>query len=356
MVTRCWRPFPRFVESSGRRLRGAALLLAALSLAVVSAGQSAPDAKQGEAPRTVRVPLKHAEANDVAQLVGSVLVEPCRIAVDASTNSLIIAGPPGAVERAQQTVALLDVAAEKREAPRRQFIEVPTGVSKELLNAASMLLGRESRVASADGTLIVVGPEEDQKAVAELVERVTAGRASRGGESQPVQIAFYVLETTLGDAKADRTPGGTPLPQSLAAVGQSLAEAGFGNPRLVAPLLVHTSTDGQRFQVSGASPDAPELLIKGSVGPGPTPQSVRLEVEAGVERDTPQNIFNQPQQPQRMRRGVFSLNTAITLPWNDYVVLAASPSDATEPTGFALVVQVTTPTAAAAKPAKPTGR
>lgn len=355
MDTRCCGYFLRFDEHSGRRLVGAALLLAAVWLSAAAAAQEAAQDESKEPPRVLTIAVKHAEAMNVAKLLSEVTPGPVRVAVDASTNTLVLSGPSAAVERAIQTVALLDVPNEKA-APQRRFIAVPQGVSKELLSAAMMLLGRGSRVSSVDNTLVVFGPEADQQAVAELVERVTADREPRAAEGRPVQIAFYLLEAALSDAKADRTPGGAALPGALAPVAQSLAEAGFSNARLIAPLIVHTSTAGQRFRVTGASPEATELEIKGLVSGGPTPQTVRLEVDASVRRAVPLSPDSRGQGlPQRMLN-VFNLDTTITLPWNEYVVLAASPSDPTEPTGYALVVRLTSPSAAAAKPGTPAGR
>jgi hypothetical protein len=148
-----------------------------------------------------------------------------------------------------------------------------------------------------------------------------------------LQIAFYFIQAgqTAGGQRS-----GTPLPKSLAAVGKALEENGFFAPTVLAPVLVRVQNNG-KYSIRSAAPAVGPtafLQLHGNArAAGGDGKSVDLAVEA--------NLMELPGGDRKGLKSLLDLETLISAPLGDYVVLSASPAPDDENLVVALVVRVT---------------
>lgn len=281
-----------------------------------SAGPAA--ARQVE-PKTVKVyALSHTSAHELASVVGRIV--PVQISTDDRSNALVVAGNDGQQQQIEALIKQLD-----RPAPAGspksvvEYIPLDFPAGKELLQAAQAAGSDRMRVSAVGRLLQVVGTERDVVAVNELVARAAQVNQARGGG---LQLSFYFLKMSLGGDAGDGKTG--ELPPGLAGVVKALGENGFKNPELIAPLMVHASTIGEPFDVSGACSPAREVHVRGRVQPGESAGNIVLQVSAELEDRQPGPMTPGGQMGERITKP-FRLETMLTAKLGDYVVLAASP-------------------------------
>lgn len=294
-------------------------------------GQSAPDAARQDPSENqeIRVfALQHIQVDQAARHVQLILGDrDTKIATDDRTNSLIVSATPAKLGQVEILLPQLDRPQEGGHERRTYFVELPAPASVQLLNAAEMALaGERSTIAAVDRTLVIVGEEADHQRVRELVAKTSSAAPPR---SRPLQLTFYVLEASL-DAKSG--PKGD-LPGGLKDVAQALAESGFYNARLRAPVVVYTSTDGQPFQVRGGT-GADEVLVRGQVN-----ELVGEMVLLTVQLDL-RTMIRTPNAPSAEPGTGLQLETAAKARLGEYVALVASPTRAVDMPAAIVVLRV----------------
>ena len=317
----------------------AGLLIAALA-SPAGLAQNQPANAQTRSvgpPTTVLVfKLKSAMAHEVTRALKTICPE-VRTAADTRTNSVILSGTDEALQLAQSVLESLD------------NIEAPPELSSHYFHTsfrvkdtiARMVRGVCSPVAeiSYSGNLLVVrGTDSDHQEVNRFVLEYERSRKSESiveglGEPTTLQIAFYFIQAgqTAGGQRS-----GTPLPKSLAAVGKALEENGFFTPTVLAPVLVRVQNNGEyriRSSASAVGPTAYLQLHGTASRAGSDGKTVDLAVEA--------NLTERPGGDRKGVKNLLDLDTSISAPLGDFVVLSASPAPDDENLIVALVVRVT---------------
>jgi len=283
------------------------------------------------------IPLAHADATDLADVVRSITPH-CNVGVDLRTNSLAISGQKSDVRQSVALIEQLDKADgadamttevfRLRKLPDRRFLHA--AVSQR----ADVAVDRDTKLMVARGSKRDV--EQVRRVIDSLIESV---EGDKGAYPTRVQLSFYFIQArTQPDPDA---PDGSPLPEPLKPVAESLAGHGFQNAAMLASLLVHTKLDSH-FELEGkASPgsDVIDIELGGTASSGSHPNSVDLALEANlvaIERTSAGEWHR--------KLLLFQIETEIHTRYEQYVVLAASPSIAQTFDADALVVY-----------AKPTG-
>lgn len=306
-------------------------LLVVLQAVPAAPGQSRQTGGGGGPPATARhtvmrvVPLAHTEANGIASVVSKAFDGAVGIAVDARTNSLIVSvAEESAIDPVLKLITQLDVAVSNRQPDSSvvEFFPVP-GVrgdaAMQLLNAATSLVSRDTRVSLAAQSLLVArGEREDLMRVRELVARLDAEQPARSGS---VTLSFYVLSA------ADESGKGN-LPDALTGVGAALSENGFLAMSLLAPLQIDASLAGPGFELRGRAAEQTEVQIKGALsGDG---ANLQLKIDSSVATTS-----------GTTRATLLDITTTINVRMGEFVVLAAAPAGGTPFKSMALVVRVT---------------
>lgn len=308
--------------------RAASWIVISLLAAAPALAQANPqnEASGGQAasrraePRSVRVyTLSHTSARELASVVGRTV--PVQVSTDDRSNALVVAGSDEEQRLVEAIITQLDRPA-PAEGPKCvvEYIPLSFAPDTELLRAAQAAGSERMRVAAVGRLLQVVGTERDVVAVNELVARAAQVNRACGGSG--LRLSFFFLQMSLGgdagDAKADD------LPPGLAGVVKALAENGFRNPQLIAPLMVHAGTWGEQFDVSGACSPSREVRVSGRVQPGESAGHIVLQVSAELEDRLPGPMTQSGSMGERVTNP-FKLQTMLTAKLGDYVVLAASP-------------------------------
>ncbi len=294
------------------------------------------------------VALKHTEAKSIARIVGS--ISGARVVADSRTNSLIIAGSADTVATVQSLVGQLDVevrAALKTDRETRYF-ETTLPIDDSTLELVDSVISEGTSIAADGKLLIVQGSLQDLQEVAALVKKLNETAATRkspfdSSNPRSIQTNFYFISMSLD--KGASAKDAAPLPAALAPVAAALAENGFFNPSLLAPLFVNAKEVSRRdkFEISGQAGDI-SIRVSGSVGQSGSPDSVEMSVTA--ELTVPKFVegISSKGVKYRTRSGVqslFDIETKLNVTLGDYVVLAAAPSSSGDGRAIALVVRAT---------------
>ncbi|NOT02012.1 MAG: hypothetical protein HOP29_15465 [Phycisphaerales bacterium] len=288
------------------------------------------------------IPVKHGNAHEILRVFQPLNLKVC-VAVDGTTNSLVVRGAPAAVASAAELTATLDRPSEAPNVGDPVFIEVKHRDVEDLCAMIQKNFDLGSTRVGIDPInhlLIVNGNRDAAARIRALVERVDTPRA-------PLRLTFFFIRgEILNDGNVADAGSAPALPAKLRPVAAVLAETGFTNMELSAPLTTNATEDsffsaGGRL-AGGNSQGAMEFQVEGKVRPSSQPGHASIEVRGDVEF-----IPAEGSAPNTMFRAETTLVTRL----GDYVVVAAAPSSLTSGEAMALVVRVDS-----AEPTAPAGR
>jgi hypothetical protein len=272
---------------------------------------------------------------------------------DPRTNSLIVAvaADGDALSRVQDLVAKLDVPENdpRRTPPETRYFEMNSPIRDSELMMIRQI-ATSSRVA-ADGRLLAAqGPKDDLAIIEQLVTKLNAAYAASPGMSEElhpraIQANFFLIETRLDGSKPENA---TPLPAALQPVAGTLAQNGFANASLLAPLLVNLveSSGGNEFHLEGSAgaEGGIDVDLSGKVRSVPGSKRVDLSVRAQLTervRFPAGRSVKGVESFNTVTQKIFTIQTRLEAILGDYVILAATPSSTVDGRAIALVVRVT---------------
>lgn len=288
-----------------------------------SSRQSAPE------QRVVVMPLKHGVAEDVGATLQRVL-HGARITPEHRTNSLIVMGPPDAIEDAKHLLAEIDVEVDRqnpsqsREKLIRAFPLQHAEADNRMLATLSQLLRSSDRDMSSlqlaldarQNQVIASGNAAYLEALASLLDMMdkpaTTDAAGATGE-----LSVRLLWLVGGDSGATRD-----VPNDLKPVTDELARYGVGGLKLGAQSILRVASE-EEFGASFTSKlDASwDHQISGRVRSTPD-ETLRLEIRV-LARAAPRPFANDPSQ---FASGVSTqFETTITTTAGHFVVLSMNP-------------------------------
>ena len=334
-----------------RRFTYAIAIATVLAAASTSGAAAYQDAQQTGVRRVSRnadqiieiITLEHTKANSIVRIVGS--VSGARVVADSRTNSLIIAGSAEIVAKVKTLVGQLDIAVRAGSKTDRvtRYFETTLPIDDSTLELVDSIISEGTSIAADGKLLIVQGSIQDLEEVEALVNKLNETAATRkspfeSANPRTIQTNFYFISMSLrDDAPAEDA---APLPSALKAVTAALAESGFYNPSLLAPLFVSVKevTRGDRFQINGQA-DNITIRVHGNVRTTGSPDSVEMGVSAKLTASQYENVSGSP--GRIVNRTIFDIDTRLNVKLGDYVVLAAAPSSSGDGRAIALVVRAT---------------
>ncbi len=303
--------------------------------------QPAAPAHPGEARELSAIPLKHIPAHDAAALVHQAVRGDYDVAVDSRSNSLLVSSSEQMARQISEMLSMVDVPLDA--GPRVAYFTPEVPIHDDLIAAAKAVCSRDARILPVGNVLVVHGSAKDTDAVGELLERVQLGASLRRRPANAVDISFHFISARLQPTQ-NAQPGAS-LPPPLADVADALAANGFHTPRLLAPVVVRASATNEPFSVRGTASGDLQIEIEGSVSPASDPHAVQLRVDSRlvdrIQRPVgPAGAAGGRPATALVPESVFELETSITARMGEYVVLAASPSRASDVEAVILVVRV----------------
>jgi hypothetical protein len=327
-----------------------------------------PDRGQQPKGVTMVIPIKNRPAADALSVAQGLVLDKMRsklIAVpDTQSNSIIAQGTREDLEELSKFLMTYDVpAGEPASAATETVLLQPTyRRATELLDLLKPVSSRAASI-SIDPerqTIVVHGPKSQVQTISEVFERLDQPQPSLGlsfyfiTSGGPV---FQTLEVPKGamkgrdaDDKATEKkqvkvsvvspsllPGAVlmaqPLPKELEPVVAELADKGFEQAALLAAVVVRTEASA-KFNASGA--------LAGSAGVG-----LNVSGRASLEKDKKlahlqiqANVTGEKlRSPKGQRFALFEVETAVTAPLGDYVILASAPSGAGTGESIAVVLR-----------------
>jgi hypothetical protein len=312
--------------------------------------QPAPPAREGPLPpaaaREVRiVPLARVEAEKAAAVVSQLFYKKpgeVVVAFDSRTNSVIATAEAATLDRIESFLKDFDQQKQREDTGLATLYMQLGDVARarDVLNSSRMLVRPDTVVTALEDLLVVRGAAQDVESVRELVDRLRASAEAEANRPQVVDIGFYFLATRPREAAAKGGPAGLhPTPESLKSVVAALGEAGFESAGLLGAMTVRTSTDGQKFEVSGSSREIRSIRVAGEVHAGATAGALKLVLATTLATLKPVDVSVGGPSQQQMQE-VFELNTTITARADEYMVLASSPSATSDLDSVALVARI----------------
>jgi len=312
------------------------------AVAVVTSTSRAQDAKEPQqarherSQRGIRVfPLEHAglaEASEIVLRIGG----GAAVAVDQATHSLIVRSDPDNLDKIERLLEQIDKPKPVTTPAKPTFIQIRHRDIEEIVSLAKENLRTRDVRITADATnqlMVVYGDPGDVAAVSELVKQFDTPKVA-------VRMSFYFIRGEIGQVdEEDRKESIAALPTSLQRVGATLAENGFANMDLLAPLTA-TGQEGSDFSTSGRiSVDGrtQQFRIQGNVIRAATGATADIELRAQISSHDSQDeelptAFINP-------KAIFSMETRLVIGFGDDVILAAAPS-VNQGEAIALVVHV----------------
>lgn len=263
-----------------------------------------------------------------------------------SGNALVVRGSPQDVAAIEELVRSMDVPGEKKQ-PSAEIVKKMISLSHARARELAELLSQVSVRALQCGvdvrtnSLVVVGTAEDVESAAQLareLDRPASAMGDRGaGGHGALKLEFIFLRGSLKSAKGDG--GGDKLPESLQGVAEALADNGFYDLQMMAP--IHLVADpAARFEQRtriGLENEPGELVVsvRGAANYG-------LEGTVDVSIDTEvTGSFGRADRPAVSTSMVFKLQTTLATRLGDYLVVAAAPASNPWSDGLVLVVRAT---------------
>ncbi|MFH1745853.1 MAG: hypothetical protein ABIG44_02300 [Planctomycetota bacterium] len=233
-----------------------------------------------------------------------------------------------------------------------EFISLAFDPNGEFMNSLQSILSPYSRVASFGNTLVIQGTDEDHDVARKLIAAISDNEpVEEPPATGDVQLTFYFVSASVDPTSASSTPIGGPLPEGLKSVASALAENGFYDTRLLAPLVVQARDNSRplpsrrsgsgsqsrrgthSFEISGMARGVNSISVQGATTRQPGQNSTELTIKtrvSGARAGLPLNQINM---------GIFELETTLTVPFGDYVVLAAAPCNTDNFEALVLVVK-----------------
>ena len=282
---------------------------------------------------TAVVPLSHGWCSELSKALRE-LGLPLRSSCGSATM-LILHGPAEHVaEVRDQLIPLMDRPDVSRESEANAFIQLahqPTEDLLDLLHTAAP--GRYTRIAldELSRMLVVHASEPELDAIRRLVEQI-----DKPTRSMNVQ-AYFIRAGIEGEAK----PENDELPRTLAPVAETLAESGFGEVSLMAPVVVMVD-EGRLFrqesvlktQGNDGVGDDLRFLVEGIAHLDSENGIVQLEVKAAAQgKYTNSDLSGGGTE--------FEVSTTVVAKVGAYVILAAAPASTADGDAIAVAVRVT---------------
>jgi hypothetical protein len=309
---------------------GLTVLVASASLPLRTA-EAADEPKNADTAPPLEIhsiPLKYAKASDTAGLLQKLFdTKPAeasiRLAVDESTNTLIIRAPGARIAEILEVIKKVDIPREDAEAPSPKLSIFPLRSlepDKALEDSLRLAFGKSGNFA-VDKTrkLVIVSADKNtMDAVEALITRLETVGASRLDEDVQVRVVWLVNAT-------DQEKGSGP-PDDLKEILPGLVKLGIDQPRFVAQFVVNAQPNAH-FQAKGTAKlgTSPcNVSVSGRLNNRSDPAGLEITIQAS--RGTASG-----------KEEICNLQTDITAPSGHLVVLGVTP---TESLTSAFVVQV----------------
>lgn len=294
------------------------------------------DPKSSKTTSTTRVvALTHLDAHALARTLGKLHL-PVRVS-PTDNNRILLYGSSARVNDVIELIGELDVPEASEEgAADIHFIplgQYPPGELLALIETVATSYSTRVAMDEVNGMLVVQGGEREIARIRRLVEAVDK-------PSQSVTIYFYFIRASIG---SDFDPEDHDLPKALAPVARTIIENGFGDPSLLATVIV-TVDEGRRFEqkarLQGTTDnkvtEVLEFSVSGAARLQPNRDLVQIELSVVVEGGYSEG------EETFLSAGetVFSMKTAVATKLGGYVVLAAGPGSTATGNAIVLVIQV----------------
>lgn len=238
----------------------ARLLVAAMSAALlVQPVFAQTPLKKDERPATPNevtiVPIKHAVASEVAQVIGQLFGDQQRggttmVTADMHTNSVIVSAQPNRISEIKEVIAKIDAPAARNEPAGKQlrvFTLRNVETDKSLQDAVRLAMesgsrGGKAAFDAARKQVIVSGDEATLNVVQALLAKLDTTVAIRPVEDWQVRVVWLAKGAAANEL--------SPPPDDLKDVLPALAKLGIDKPRLVAQTLVNV-TPNNPFSAEG---------------------------------------------------------------------------------------------------------
>jgi hypothetical protein len=312
--------------------------LLTISLFVTAApqlhAQNAPQAE--EKPLDVMViPLQHMNAYDAVEVVSDTYAgEYWNLSADEQTNCVIIRSDSDTIRAVKELLTTLDV-------PRKQGEKVQTKMEyfqvksypleKLALLAQQVVPAQGLRIAmdKFNGQLVVNGRAEDVDAVRNLVKSVDRPR-------EAVTLTVYFLHGELGSEAPTSDPF---VKRQLTSVAEELADHQIGDLSLLAPIVIRSNVGDyfsyetsptQRDVGRGESrmPSQFQCELSGMLTGQASGDGVTLQLEAQLLDPTTSFMDR------------FQLENTVDVKFDEFLVITATPSGASEHRALITVVRV----------------
>ena len=286
-----------------------------------------------ENTETAVVPLSHGWCGEISKALRE-LGLPVRSSCGSATM-LILHGPAEQVEKVRdQLIPLMDRPDVSRESEANAFIQLahqPTEDLLALLHTAAP--GRTTRIAldELSRMLVVHASEAEIDAIRQLVEQV----------DKPTESLIVYAYFIRAGIESDADPEDNELPRTLAPVAKTLAESGFGEMTLMAPVMV-TVDEGRVFQQESV------LKTQGKDGVG---DDLRFLVEGIAHLDSENGIVQLEVKAAAQGKYTnsdlsgggteFEVSTTVVAKVGAYVILAAAPASTADGDAIAVAVRIT---------------
>ncbi len=324
------------------------ILTSHLLLMVLTAGTLAPcfPAQDAEAQEplswsTQVIGLSHADASDVAAALDGLATQ-TRVVVVSASNELILRGLSQHVDELAALAAKLDKPGGASSALRQEVVKLQYASARDVQSVLQSTVqvqrsGPHLRIASdaRNNAVVLSGPDQEILRALQLVKGLdVAAPQPKAAEPSSLKLTFYFLAASF---TGESVPGGAPLPAALKPVAAAMAESGFTGLTLVSPASVMADPSAGFRQAWPVGIDEKTTLnfdVSGEAQERGDGEAVRLAVNTAVRGTRKEGAGT-------ANFTAFSLETEVTTPLNEYVVLAANPSGANLGGAMILVIRVT---------------
>lgn len=267
--------------------------------------------------------LKSANAIDVVKVLHQLGIN-ARFVADSDSNSVLVSAGPKALQSVEDMIVQLDKPATNR-SDESAFIKLKHRRAKdaaELLHETVLNTSRARVAVDEANQMLLIDAQKRE------LDRARALVAEMDQPRDTLLMKFYFIRGKVNRGHQNLGK----LPEGLHDVLVALNEQGVSELELLAPLSTRTR-EGSEFGIEGSTKFEGEFLrsyrINGNVLQALEGEAARLRVQAGV-RESDGKTY----------KGVFSIETTLTVPVGEYVVLAAAPGSSGVDEVIALAVYV----------------
>ncbi len=316
------------------------------------AQRAKPSRSADEAKKEVRVyDLDYADPNAIASACQATNL-PVRVSANQRQRWLVASGRAEDLEILESLIERLERAAARTPPPPENQVLI-VKLEHASARATASTLHSVLRVGTGPGTirvavdeptnaLIITGEPETVRTAADLIEQLDqSGATSVAEPTGALNLSFYFLRGSIGVGNRGTQ---TALPKALRHVSAALAESGFVDLELMAPVYLVADPGTlfeQSWKIKSDHQGLLAFIITGSAKYGDD-ETIRASISAKVEAtiETRRSSGNREAADTPGREKVFAVLTDLRTKLDEYFVLAASPASTADGDAIVLVMKV----------------